>query len=195
VIQPVWAWLADFFERRRQRGAGAAVAKSKNPTIQDGRISKNAGSLCEEKLRRSEPAMEAKRVCDIMTSEVTTLKRNEKLTLADNVMQLGRIRHLPVLDDEGKELVGIVSQRDLFRGALARALGYGQHASHKILDTLLVKDVMTTEVITTGPKTSLAEAAQVMMERKIGCLPVVQDGRLVGIITEADFVALVLRKN
>lgn len=134
-------------------------------------------------------------VRDIMTSEVTTLKRNEKLTLADDVMQLGRIRHLPVLDDDGREVVGIVSQRDLFRGALARALGYGQHAGRKILDTLFVKDVMTTDVITTGPETPLAEAARVLMERKIGCLPVVKDGHLVGILTEGDFVALVARKS
>jgi CBS domain-containing membrane protein len=69
--------------------------------------------------------MEPTLVQDIMTSEVTTLKRNEKLTIADDVMQLGRIRHLPVLDDDEQEVVGIVSQRDLFRGALAQALGYG----------------------------------------------------------------------
>jgi CBS domain-containing membrane protein len=67
--------------------------------------------------------MELKRVRDVMTSEVTTLKRNDKLTLADDIMNLGRIRHLPVLDDDEKELVGLVSQRDLFRGALAKALG------------------------------------------------------------------------
>ena len=72
--------------------------------------------------------MKELRVRDIMTAEVTTLKRNDKLTLADDVMQLGRIRHLPVLDDDGKEVVGILSQRDLFRGALALALGYGPHA-------------------------------------------------------------------
>jgi len=139
--------------------------------------------------------MEPTLVRDIMTSDVTTLKRNEKLTIADDVMQLGRIRHLPVLDDDGEQVVGIVSQRDLFRGALAQALGYGQHARRKILDTLLVKDVMTTEVVTTTPETPLAEAARVLMERKIGSLPVVKDGRLVGIITEGDFVALVARKG
>ena len=139
--------------------------------------------------------MEPTLVKDIMTSEVTTLKRNEKLTIADDVMQLGRIRHLPVLDDDGEQVVGIVSQRDLFRGALAQALGYGQHARRKILDTLLVKDVMTTDVLTTTPETSLAEAARVLMERKIGSLPVVKDKRLVGIITEGDFVALVARKG
>ena len=67
--------------------------------------------------------MEPKRVRHVMTSEVTTLKRNDKLTLADDIMNLGRIRHLPVLDDDEKELVGLVSQRDLFRGTLAKALG------------------------------------------------------------------------
>jgi acetoin utilization protein AcuB len=139
--------------------------------------------------------MEPTLVQDIMTSEVTTLKRNEKLTIADDVMQLGRIRHLPVLDDDEQEVVGIVSQRDLFRGALAQALGYGQHARRKMLDTLLVKDVMTTDVITTTPETPLAEAARVLMERKIGSLPVVKDGRLIGILTEGDFVALVARKG
>jgi CBS domain-containing protein len=139
--------------------------------------------------------MAATLVQDIMTSEVVTLKRNEKLTLADDVMHLGRIRHLPVLDDDGQEVVGIVSQRDLFRGALAGALGYAPRARRKILDTILVKEVMTTEVITTSPETPLAEAARVLMERKIGCLPVVKDGHLVGILTEGDFVVLVARQG
>jgi len=80
-------------------------------------------------------------VKDVMTTDVTTLKRNEKLTLADDLMNLGRIRHLPVVDDDGEELVGIVSQRDLFRGALAQSIGYGAHARRKLLDTLFVKEV------------------------------------------------------
>jgi CBS domain-containing membrane protein len=138
--------------------------------------------------------MEKLRVRDVMTPDVTTLQRNDKLTLAEDVMQLGRIRHLPVLEDDG-ELVGIVSQRDLFRGALSQALGYGAHAQRKLLDTLVVKDVMSTEVITTTPETPLVEAARVLTERKIGCLPVIEGGRLVGIITEGDFVALVAREG
>jgi len=90
--------------------------------------------------------MSATLVKDVMTREVTTLLRNEKLTLAADIMNLGRIRHLPVLDDDWQEVIGIVSQRDLFRGALARALGYGEHARRKMTDTLSVKDVMTTDV-------------------------------------------------
>lgn len=139
--------------------------------------------------------MEALRVRDLMTSDVTTLKRNEKLTVASDIMQLGRIRHLPVLDDDGQEVVGIVSQRDLFRGALAKALGYGQSAQRKLMDTLVVKEVMITDIVTTSPDTALDEAAKILMERKIGCLPVVENRRLVGILTEADFVALVARKK
>jgi CBS domain-containing membrane protein len=92
--------------------------------------------------------MEKATVKDLMTSDVTTLKRNDKLTLAEDVMRLGRIRHLPVLDDDEQQLVGIVSQRDLFRDALARALGYGQHGRRKILDTFAVKEVMVTDVLT-----------------------------------------------
>jgi len=137
--------------------------------------------------------MEGLRVRDVMTREVTTLGRNDKLTLADDVMRLGRIRHLPVLDDDGQEVVGIVSQRDLFRGALAGALGYGEHAQRKVLDTLVVKEVMHPDVVTTAPDVPLAEAARVMMERKIGCLPVIENGRLAGILTEGDFVALAAR--
>ena len=114
--------------------------------------------------------MEGLRVRDVMTPDVTTLKRNDKLTLADDIMHLGRIRHLPVLDDDGQQIVGVVSQRDLFRGALARALGYGRRAQRKVLDTLSVKEVMTSEVITTTPDTPLVEAARILAERKMGCL-------------------------
>jgi CBS domain-containing membrane protein len=135
------------------------------------------------------------KVRDLMTADPTTLKRNDKLTLAEDIMRLGRVRHLPVLDDDGKTLVGIVTQRDLFRDALAQALGYGKDAQRKLLDSLAVKDVMTSEVITVRPDSSLVYAARVLTERKIGCLPVVEDGRMVGILTEGDFVALVARNS
>lgn len=128
------------------------------------------------------------KVRDLMTPEVTTLGRNEKLSLAEQLMNLGRIRHLPVLDEDG-QLTGIVSQRDLFHSGLLRALGHGRHASARARDMLPVKEVMSTEVITTQPDASLQEAALVMFEKKVGCLPVVENGRLVGILTEGDFVA------
>lgn len=133
------------------------------------------------------------RVRDVMTREVTTLRRNDKLTIADDVMRLGRIRHMPVIDDDGAEIVGVVSQRDLFRGSLVRAFGYGEAAQRRVMATIAVKEVMSTDVVTTTPDADLAGAAAEMLERKIGCLPVVESGELVGILTEADFVALAAR--
>jgi CBS domain-containing membrane protein len=96
-----------------------------------------------------------------------------------------------VLDDDGT-LAGIVSQRDLFHSGLLRALGYGSHARERVLEDSLVKEAMKTEVVTTTPDTLLRDAASVMLERKIGCLVVLEAGKLVGILTEADFVRLAL---
>jgi CBS domain-containing protein len=127
-----------------------------------------------------------------MSTAVKTLGRNDQVSLADDVMTADRIRHLPVLDEDGR-LCGILSQRDMFRGALAGALGYGTTAQRKVLTTLAIKEVMATDVVTVGPDTVLSEAARLMLERKIGCLPVVDGGKLVGILTEGDFVALVAR--
>lgn len=122
-----------------------------------------------------------------MSREVMTLGRNDTLQTADDVMRLGRIRHLPIVDEEGK-LAGLVTQRDLFHGGLLKALGYGTHARSKALDGLAVKEAMISEVVTTSPDTPLKDAAKVMLERKIGCLPVIYGEKIVGIITESDFV-------
>lgn len=132
------------------------------------------------------------KVRDLMNADVATVRRNDQLQIADDLMNLGRIRHTPVLDDEGEEVVGILSQRDLFRGALARALGYGQRAQHKVLGMLSVKDVMTCDPVTVAPDLPLPEAARIMLDKKIGCLPVVEGGKLVGILTESDFLRLAL---
>ena len=131
-------------------------------------------------------------VRDVMTTNVATLERNDKLLVADDVMRLGRIRHLPVVDSEG-ELAGIVSQRDLFHSGLLRALGYGSHAKKQALEGLVLKEAMKTDVVTVTPDAPLTEAATIMLERKIGCLVVVEGKKIVGILTESDFVKLALR--
>jgi len=131
-------------------------------------------------------------VRDVMTKDVATLDRNEKLTVADDLMRLGRIRHLPVIDEDGA-LVGIVSQRDLFHSGLLRALGYGAHAKERALELLVLKEAMKTDVVTIAPAAPLTEAAKLMLERKIGCLVVVEGKKIVGILTESDFVKLALR--
>jgi CBS domain-containing protein len=124
------------------------------------------------------------KVKEIMVKEVATLDINDELSLANDIMRLGRIRHLPVV--EGSRLVGIISERDLFRSSLAQALGYGGQASRDLMKTLRIKDIMVTGVITIPPDTELCDATKLMVEEKIGCLPVVEDNLLVGLITETD---------
>ena len=133
-----------------------------------------------------------KSVRDLMSRPVKTLERNDMLSIADTIMRNERIRHLPVLDDAGR-LVGIVSQRDLFFNALVRALGHGTGARDRTLGAIPVKEVMQEDVVTTTSETLIAEAAQMMVDRKIGCLPVVEGNAVVGILSESDIVSAVAR--
>lgn len=134
-------------------------------------------------------AAEVTSVADVMQRGVHTLGRNDLLAAADELMKTACIRHLPVLDADGK-LCGVISQRDLFRGALLRALGFGSRAEEQLLNTVTVKEAMTENPITSTPATPLAAAARMMVEHKVGCLPVVDGEQLVGILTEGDFVRM-----
>ena len=130
------------------------------------------------------------KVRDVMSREVRTVTRNDQLGVADKLMKDERIRHLPVIDESG-DVCAVVSQRDLFRGALLRSLGYGSRAEETLLRQVVVKEAMSAELFTTTPETPVAEAARQMLARGVGCLPVLDAGRLVGIVTETDFVRLV----
>jgi CBS domain-containing protein len=125
-------------------------------------------------------------VRDLMTQNPTTLDRNETLDLAESIMNLGRVRHMPVVED-GK-VIGIISQRDLFRSALITALGFGRKTTSALIKTIKIKEVMTSKVITISQDASIKEAARQMIDKKIGCLPVVEGDRLVGILTETDML-------
>jgi CBS domain-containing protein len=131
----------------------------------------------------------AKTVRDIMTSEVTTLNRNDSLQLVKDIMNLGRVRHFPVIDD-GK-VVGVVSQRDLYKASLGSVMKYGEKAQRAFLEGIAVKEVMADPPITIAPHATVQEAARLMMEKKIGCLPVLEGPKLVGIVTETDMLKLV----
>jgi acetoin utilization protein AcuB len=86
----------------------------------------------------------------------------------------------------GEKVVGIISERDLFRSSLAQALGYGDKDTREVMKTLRIKDVMVKQVLSISPEAALRDAVALMVERKIGCLPVVEGDKLVGLITETD---------
>ena len=128
-------------------------------------------------------------VRDVMVEEVRTLGPNDALILAEELMKQNRFRHVVVVDDD--VVVGVVSHRDIFHGALAWSLGQGEAAHEKMLSTMPVKQVMSTRVVDVAPTESLATAAARMREHGIGCLPVLEGDRLRGILTEGDFLALI----
>jgi CBS domain-containing membrane protein len=127
------------------------------------------------------------RVRDLMTKEVRTVGRNDKVSDADALMDSARVRHLPVLDDAGA-LAGILSRRDVYRSALRRTFGYGEKALDQILGNLVVKELMTNRVETAAPDDALEDAARRMLEKRISSLVVVEGERVVGMLTESDFV-------
>lgn len=96
------------------------------------------------------------------------------------------IRHLPVVE-EGR-LVGIVTDRDLRQASPSPATSLEIHELHYLLEKVKVREIMTAKVYTVAPETPIEEAARVMLQHKIGGLPVLRAGSLVGIITETDIL-------
>lgn len=131
-------------------------------------------------------------VRDIMVRDVATLASDEELSLANDIMKLGRIRHLPVV--AGKKLVGILSERDLFRNSLLEALGHEPTKAREVMKAIRIQDIMVTKLITLGPEADIREAVRLMLTHKIGCVPVVAGGELLGLVTETDILRLYLEQ-
>lgn len=130
--------------------------------------------------------MTGKSVRDIMETNLITLGRNDSLDIAKDIMTQDRIRHFPVVE-EG-QLVGVVSQRDLFHASLGSVMKYGEKAQRAYLGTIRAKEIMSHPPTTISPDASIKEAARLIVEKKIGCLPVVEGEKLVGLVTETDIL-------
>lgn len=127
---------------------------------------------------------------DIMSMPVVTLPASAKVTEAFRLFQQHRFRHVPVLGERG-ELVGIVSDRDLFRLAAEDSL-----AARPSTSTLVrpISSVMITHVLTARPEASIRAIGEVMFEQRIGAMPIVDaEGALVGFLTRSDILRAVIR--
>ncbi len=131
------------------------------------------------------------KVSDVMTRDVVALSEEDTLDLAEMEMKLGRVRHLPVV--RGDELVGLLTHRDLLRVSCSAIAEVSDVEQKEILRSIPVKQVMRRHVVTAGPEDDLRIVGRVMLDQKIGCVPVVEGGALVGILTEADFLDLAIR--
>ena len=121
------------------------------------------------------------RIEQYMTTEVFTVQPEDPIDLAASIMDWERVRHIPV-EDEQNRLVGLVSYRAIFSFFIRQG-----GAQRKVEP---VRRIMKPDPITVTPETLTVEAIAIMRREKIGCLPVVQDGRLVGIVTYRDFMGI-----
>lgn len=126
-------------------------------------------------------------VQDLMTKPVKTVGPTDPLREVIQLMEANRIRHVAVLEDSGR-LLGLISHRDVLRsqeGSLSGALSSEQAHMNRWIEA---RWVMTKDVRTVHPDTPALEAALLLRSNAYGCVPVVEDGRLVGILTDSDFV-------
>ena len=126
----------------------------------------------------------AETVRKIMMGSPVTLTPDDTLDLANNVISLGRIRHIPVVAN-GK-LVGLLSERDLIGAAANRIFGLNQKSKSALLKTESVKSIMKKRLVTVTPDTPIKDAARLMADKKIGCVPVITAGALVGLVTTTN---------
>jgi len=126
-----------------------------------------------------------------MSKQPVTITADVPITEALRIMRENQVRRLPVLDSEGA-LIGIVSEKDLLYASPSPATSLSIYEMHYMLSRLKVTELMTPDPVTITPDTLLEEAALIMADNKIGGLPVMENGRLVGIITETDIFKVFL---
>jgi CBS domain-containing protein len=124
------------------------------------------------------------RVRDIMETKLVTISASERLSTVEDIMRLGRVRHMPVV--QAGKLVGVVSERDLLRASLSVLAEHRDAERRRFLDVVEISRVMSSPPIVVSPDATIREAALLMADRKIGCLPVIAGERLLGMITETD---------
>ena len=130
-------------------------------------------------------------VRDVMSAPVFTIREDKTLRVADEIMNWAHIRHVPVVDAKGR-LVGILSHRDLLSAAISTlAVGISNVERAQRMASTDVRKIMKQPIAVIAPGDSVQQAAHQLLSRKIGCLPVIEDDKLVGIVTAADLLRLV----
>ncbi|MCG7489914.1 MULTISPECIES: CBS domain-containing protein [Vibrio] len=129
------------------------------------------------------------KVEDMMTRNPHTLLRSHQLSDAKHTMDALDIRHIPIVDAH-KQLLGVVSQRDVLAAQESSLQNIPENQAFTLNTPLY--EVMKTDLMTVAPQAGLKQSALYMQKHKVGCLPVVDKGQLVGIITDTDFVAIAI---
>lgn len=129
-------------------------------------------------------------VADVMTTQPYTLRETDVIDTARKLMAANNIRHIPIVSEAGV-LLGLVTQRDLLAASISELVDVHE-AAREAFETTTLAQIMTTELSVVSEKMNLREAALRLQSHKYGCLPVVSKGKLIGIITDSDFVAVAI---
>lgn len=131
------------------------------------------------------------KVKDLMTKPVFSLKETDSLHSARSMMDLQRIRHIPIITVDNV-FTGLITHRDILSATISHLADLDEETQKDIDSGIPIKEIMRTDVATTTGDMLIKEAAQILLNHKYGCLPVVEEGSLVGIVTEADFLRLAI---
>ena len=130
-------------------------------------------------------------VRDLMTTDLTTLREDEVLLDATLIFARSSLRHIPIVN--GKKLVGIVTERDLKHYTPSILSGIPPEEYNRLMETTPVSKIMTRSLVTIESGKTVYEAAHLLYDRRIGCLPVVENGELKGILTTSDMLKVLLQ--
>jgi CBS domain-containing membrane protein len=128
---------------------------------------------------------------DLMTEDLIALHDTDSLLSAKQTMEDARIRHLPIIDASGA-FVGLLTHRDILAASVSRLAEIDVDTQEEIYSGIPISEVMRADVAMATPELPLRQAAEVLLTQKYGCLPVVEGGKLVGILTASDFIRLSL---
>ena len=129
-------------------------------------------------------------VSENMTRNPITCSPDINIYKALDVMDKEGVHRLPVI--ENGELVGIISEKDIMKASPSGSENASIHKMAYLLSKLVVRDVISTELMTVGPSATVEEATRIMVDNEVSCLPIVQDNHLLGIITKTDMYRLLL---
>ncbi len=130
-------------------------------------------------------------VADVMSTDLLTLKLNDTLRLADDMLNLAQVRHFPVLD--GDRVAGILNHDDLLHASMASLLRHPKDSPREALGAVAIKDIMKAAT-TVSPDMQIRAAAETMVERGIEVLLVVNGEKLVGLVTRTDLLRELARR-
>ncbi|WP_078716877.1 CBS domain-containing protein [Paucidesulfovibrio gracilis] len=132
------------------------------------------------------------KVKDLMSSPVFSLRQTDTLYSARELMQMQRIRHIPIVTSDNL-FIGLITHRDLLSATISHLAEVDPETQREIDSGIPIQEIMRTDLQSISPEAGLEEAAKVLLNHKYGCLPVVDNQRLVGILTEADFLKLTIQ--